>query len=418
MRNTWLVARREYLEKVRTKAFIISTVLIPVLMAGFTVVPGLLASRVSGSKRHIAVVTSSAAFGGMIREQLLKRNVGRDYTVDVDTDSSDAEHDHLKSQVIAGKLDGFLWATDDAVAKRTLVFTGKETGDIIEAGEMQGAIFRAQLRSKLASAGVSAQATDDMLKSFDIETVRLQKGKESKTDNISAMLSAVLIVVLLYTALLMYGIMVMRSVLEEKNSRIVEVMLASVSPKELMSGKILGVGAAGLTQLAIWAIAGGVLSTAGLGMMAAMKGAGFNFNIEPRILIFLPLFFIFGFLLYSSAFAALGAAVNSEQEAQQLQFIVMLPLIMAISSWFPVMREPQGGFAIAVSMFPFTSPIMMFLRLVVSEPPWWQVALSLGLLVATIYGMVLLCARIYRVGILMYGKKPTLPEIIRWLRYA
>jgi ABC-2 type transport system permease protein len=416
MRNTWLVARREYLEKVRTKAFIISTVLIPVLMATFTVFPTWLASRNSSSARHIAVITDDAAFGSMFRDVIAKRNAGRNYKVDVDSDTSDAERERLKSQVIDGKLDGFLWATDEALAHKQLTFSGKATGDIIETGEMQAAVFRAQLRNRLASAGVSNKAMDEMLKSVDIETIRLEKGKEAKTSGMGAFMSTILIIVLLYTTLIMYGIMVMRSVLEEKNSRIVEVMLASVSPRELMAGKILGVGAAGITQLGIWALAGGVLSALGAGMLAMR---GINISLDPRTLIFLPVFFLLGFLLYSSAFAALGAAVNTEQEAQQLQLIVMLPLIIAISSWFPVMREPNGAFALIVSLFPFTSPIMMFLRLVVSDVPFWsQLLPCLLILLATIYGMVLLTARIYRVGILMYGKKPTLPEIIRWLRYA
>ena len=231
----------------------------------------------------------------------------------------------------------------------------------------------------------------------------------------SAFMSTILLVVLLYTTLIMYGIMVMRSVLEEKTSRIVEVMLASLTPKEMMAGKVLGVGAVGITQLIIWAIAGAALSTVGLGAMAS---SGISLNLPPAALIGLPIFFLLGFLLYSSTFAALGAAVNSEQEAQQLQMIVMLPLIIAISSWFVVMRDPNSVFSVIVSLFPFTSPIMMYLRLSVSEPPIWQIALSVAILLVTIYGVISVCARIYRVGILMYGKKPTLPEILRWLRYA
>jgi ABC-2 type transport system permease protein len=415
MRNTWLVARREYLERVRTKAFVISTILIPALMATFTILPTYLATRKSSKAKHIAVVTSTQAFGDTVRERIMN---GRDvnYSVDVVTDSSSSEREALKSRVSSGSLDGFLWATDDALAAHKLIFSGRETGDFIETGELQGAVFMAMLRTRLSASGMNSQQMDDVLKSYHVDTVRIQNGKESKTNGMGAFMSTILLVVLLYTTLIMYGIMVMRSVLEEKNSRIVEVMLASVKPKELMAGKIIGVGAAGITQLIIWAIAGSVLGSAGaLGMKAL---AGVSFSIEPRTLIFLPVFFLLGFTLYSTAFAALGAAVNTEQEAQQLQMIVMLPLIIAISSWFVVMRDPNSVFALVVSMFPFTSPIMMYLRLVVSDPPWYQIAISIGLSVVTIYGMIALCARIYRVGILMYGKKPTLPEIIRWLRYA
>jgi ABC-2 type transport system permease protein len=180
-----------------------------------------------------------------------------------------------------------------------------------------------------------------------------------------------------------------------------------------MAGKVLGVGAVGLSQLMIWGVAAGLLGTPGI-----VAAAGMGLQIPLRVLLWLPVFFLLGFALYSASYAALGASVNTEQEAQQFQLIVMLPLILAITMMYAVIRQPNSGLAIALSLFPFTAPVLMYLRMVVSQPPAWQLALSLGLMLATVYGVVVLCARIYRVGILMYGKRPTLPEILRWLRYA
>jgi ABC-2 type transport system permease protein len=182
-----------------------------------------------------------------------------------------------------------------------------------------------------------------------------------------------------------------------------------------MIGKILGVGAAGLTQAAIWATAGALFSAPS---MLAMKSIAPSMRIPPSALIAFPVFFLLGYLLFSSTFAALGAAVNSEQEAQQFQTVVVLPIILPMLLMMFVIREPNAPVSVALSLFPLTSPILMYLRILVRQPPAWQIATSIGLLLLAIWGLVVLAARIYRVGILMYGKRPTLPEIVKWMKYA
>jgi ABC-2 type transport system permease protein len=207
----------------------------------------------------------------------------------------------------------------------------------------------------------------------------------------------------------------MRSVLEEKSSRVMEVLLSAVTAKELMAGKIVGVGAVGLTQLAVWSLMG---LTVAAPAVAAMREqlAGMQLNLNAVIYFFI--FFILGYLLYSSLFAALGAMVNTEQEAQNLQFFVMLPLILSTVLMMLVMRQPDSTVSMVSSLFPFCTPILMYIRILVQQPPMWQILLSIGLLIATNYGVLVVCSRIYRVGILMYGKRPTLPELAKWLRYA
>jgi ABC-2 type transport system permease protein len=219
---------------------------------------------------------------------------------------------------------------------------------------------------------------------------------------------------LLYRAVIFYGVSVMRAVLEEKNSRVMEVLLSSATSTELMAGKLIGVGAVGLTQIGIWITMASVYA---LPALAASASAG-EIHIAPLTLVAFALFFLLGYLLYSSVYAAVGAVITSEQEGQQLQFIILLPLILAVFMMGPVMRAPDSPVAMWTSMVPFFSPILMYVRIAIQPPPAWQIALSLLLLVATIAGILVLCARIYRIGILMYGKRPTLPEIMKWLKYA
>jgi ABC-2 type transport system permease protein len=221
-------------------------------------------------------------------------------------------------------------------------------------------------------------------------------------------------VMILYMSLLLYGINVMRAVLEEKTSRIMEVMLSVAQAKEMMAGKILGVGAVGLTQIGIWAAVALVyIVPNALAMRGQLKNV-----LSPGLLIWFGIFYLLGFALYSTMYAAIGSMVNSEQEAQQLQFVAVIPLVAAIAVMFSVGQLPNSPLAIWFSMIPFTSPLIMFMRIAVQAPPLWQILLSVALLVGTIYALVLLCAKIYRVGILMYVKRPTLPEIMKWLKYA
>jgi ABC-2 type transport system permease protein len=221
-------------------------------------------------------------------------------------------------------------------------------------------------------------------------------------------------VMLLYAAFLFYGISVMRSILEEKNTRILEVLLSSATSTELMTGKLLGVGAVGLTQMIIWMVMAGTLALPSLAMYPSLSGI----HVSPFALAAFVTFFLLGYLLYSAIYAGIGAIVTTEQEGQQLQIVVVLPLIIAVFIMGPILHAPDSPIALWTSMIPFLSPLLMFARIAVQPPPAWQIGLSLVLLIATIAGILVLSARVYRVGVLMYGKRPTLPEIVKWLKYA
>jgi ABC-2 type transport system permease protein len=439
LRNTWLVIQREYLERVRTRSFIVLTLLLPAIMVGAFVIPAKLSSMKSAKTQRLVVVTSNPQFGEIVRQQLLSSTKpddektaasetaedkddkssdddksANDYAIEVDSNATEAERAALRNRVTSGDIDGYLWLSDDAVAARKVTYSGREAGGFMEKSWLSGQVDRAILLRELSQRGVSGTQADDLLKPVKLETIRLEGSHESKADDKGMFFAIFAMVMLLYTAVIFYGVSVMRAVLEEKNSRVMEVLLSSATSTELMAGKLIGVGAVGLTQIGIWILMAGVYA---LPALAASASTG-EIHFAPLTLVAFALFFLLGYLLYSSVYAAIGAVITSEQEGQQLQFIIILPLIVSVFMMGPVMRAPDAPVAVWTSMVPFFSPVLMYLRVAVQPPPVWQIALSLFLLVATIAGMLILCARIYRIGILMYGKRPTLPEIMKWLKYA
>lgn len=431
MRNTWLIIRREYLERVRTRSFIVLTLLLPAIMGGAFILPMKVATMKSGSKTpHLVVVTSSRQLGELVRAQLLVKDQSSDdeedvpaksasepaadpYVIDLDTHPSDLERIVLRDKITAGTIDGYIWLNDDAITQRKAIYSGRNATDFMEKSDLSRALTRAMAEQQLAGRGVTQEQSDEFFKPVKLEMVQMANGLESKSSG--GMFFLIFgMVMLLYAAVLFYGVSVMRSVLEEKNTRIMEVLLSSTTSTELMAGKLLGVGAVGLTQMLIWIVMAGTLALPSLAIYPSLSGI----HVSPFALVAFVVFFLLGYLLYSAIFAGIGAAVTTEQEGQQLQIIIVLPLVVAVFLMGPILRAPDSPIAVWTSMIPFLSPLLMYVRIAVQPPPAWQIALSLALLIATIAGILLLCARIYRVGVLMYGKRPTLPEIVKWLKYA
>jgi ABC-2 type transport system permease protein len=434
--NTWIIIKREYLERVRQRSFIVLTLLLPAIMIGAFVIPAKLSSMKGSKMQRLVVVTSTPQFGEIVRQQLLASSKpddetsgtgkdkdkdaddddksGRNYAIEVDANASEAERAVLRNRINSGDIDGYLWLSDDAVAARKVSYYGREASGFMEKSWLRDQLDRAILLRELAQRGVGSAQADDLLKPVKLETVRVEGGKETKANDKGMFFAIFAMVMLLYTAVIFYGVSVMRAVLEEKNSRVMEVLLSSATSTELMAGKLIGVGAVGLTQIVIWIVMAGVYALPALAVSASTG----EIRIPPLTLAAFALFFLLGYLLFSSIYAAIGAVITSEQEGQQLQFLIVLPLIISVFMMGPVMRAPDAPVAVWTSMVPFFSPVLMYLRIAVQPPPVWQIALSLLLLVGTIAGILVLCARIYRIGILMYGKRPTLPEIVKWLKYA
>ena len=427
MHNAWLVIQREYIERIRSKAFIIMTLLMPVFMASTILIPALLSNMRSGVTRRIVLVANNRELAEAIKQQLIappiatgtqlrpanKSELPR-FAVEISTDTSDAERDRLRHDVSDGKIDGFLWLTDSDLANRKVVFSAKDVTDFGESIELRNAVQSALVKRQLGRKGMSEPEIESVLKPIDLDSIRIEKGKEGAS-GVAVFLVSFTMVMLLYVNVLVYGFAVMRSIIEEKSSRILEVLLSSVTAKQLLAGKIIGVGAVGLTQVAIWLAIAGAFSLIGL---SSTGSALANVHIPVIGVVAFGVYFVLGYFMYSTMYAALGSMVNSDQEAQQVQWPAMLPIFFAIVMATPVLQHPNSQLAFWASLFPFFTPILMFVRIMAETPPIWQILLSIVLMLLTTWGLLGLSSRIYRVGILMYGKRPTLPELRKWLRYA
>jgi ABC-2 type transport system permease protein len=410
------VVRREYLERVRSKAFIIGTILGPILMGLIMVLPVLIMGR-GGKLLRVAVLDA----GGVLQEEVEEtlREARRDgaprFDVQAPGEGTIPEREEtLRKAVLDGKLDGFLLLPEDAVEASTARYYGRTVSNQRDLSMMRWIVRDLLVAHRLAGAGLDPDRVKELTRDMEWRTLRLSEEGEREEEGLGILLAIVLLMIL-YTSILMWGQVVMGGVIEEKSSRVIEVVASGVPPTQLLAGKLLGVGAAGLTQFLVWSLSLLGISLATAGPVAAGLPMP---EIRPLVLVSFVVFFILGYAFYASLYAAIGAAVNTMQEAQNFIFPVIIPLILGLVCFPVVLESPDGPLAVVLSLVPFLTPLLMFLRIVVLTPPWWQIALSLVLMGAAIWGVLWLSGRIYRVGILMYGKKPTFPELVRWVRHA
>lgn len=429
LKNIWLVAKREYLERVKTKAFVIMTALTPVLIAAFSIGPSALMTMRSKGDRRIVVVSSDAELAANVKRSLetgvsaanpkddsgaqADAFSGLRFLVQTSSDMSEANRKALLGEIDQKQIHGFVWLDEKSVTGHQFDYIAASTTDFLETSRIRGAVRDGAMTQQLQQSGVSAERMQAVLKPFGMDAYQWADGKLKKGE--TQFWSVFILSFAMYMITLMYGMNVLRAVITEKTSRIMEVLLSTLRPSELMSGKIFGVAAVGLTQVAIWIAAGLLLAAPGAFTLSTMIRQA---NLSLSMGLFFGVFFLLGFLLYSALCAALGASVNSEQEAQQFQFIVIMPLILSFFYVFRAMRAPNDPLTVGLSLFPFTAPLVMYTRIILGGVPVWQIVTSVVLMALAIVLVIWLCARIYRVGVLMYGKKPNLPEIIRWIRYA
>ena len=405
MHNIWLIAKREYMERIRTKAFLIATILIPTLMGGGVFGIATLASR-SKATSHVAVVASQPQPAEDLKKDLEN---GKDSKMTVDILPASTPRASLDRKIADKQLDGYLVITPAGVVgqRPSFDFTPRSSADITTSTAIKDALHTVLMREYLGDRGVSAAETAALMAPVTLNII----GKNGERGNSkSSFYVAYVLFFLMYMVVLLYGMNVARSIIEEKTSRVFDVLLATITPDELLAGKILGVGAVGLTQVGIWMIAAGLL--------AARAGAMSGISLSVAQVVFFIVYFALGYALYSSVAAALGAMTNSEQELQQLNMFMMMPLFLCMGMLVPIVTNPNSMLSRIVSEIPFCAPLLMELRISISMPQPWEIALSIGLILVTIYAVLWISSRIYRVGILMYGKKPNLPEILRWLKYS
>jgi ABC-2 type transport system permease protein len=418
MHNILLIAKREYLERIRTKAFIVATILIPTLMAGGIFSTAYIADK-SKSTSHITIVSSQQQLATDLQNEL---EHGKDSNMVVDVvqpspeirNALDAE---LREKSREKGIDGYLWITPatsgDPTARPTFDFTARSSADIVTHDTITDSLRVVLLREQLANRDLAANRIDLLMAPVVVNTIDAG-GQHGSSRN--AFYVAYVFFLLMYMVVLLYGMNVARSIIEEKNSRVFEVLLSTIRSEEILAGKIIGVGGVGLTQVVVWMIAAFAVTATPL--VAHVAGTAAAVSISAAQGIYFIVYFVLGFVLYSSVAAALGAMTNSEQELQQLNMLLMMPLFFCILMLPVVISNPNSLIARLVSLIPFCTPLLMNFRVSISMPQPWEIALSVVLMIATIYAVLWFASRIYRVGILMYGKKPSLPEILRWLKYS
>jgi ABC-2 type transport system permease protein len=425
MRKTWAVIRREFLERVRTKWFIIGTVLGPVFMGLMIVLPILMAERGGGERTVIVVDATTEGFGARVTDALTRLprlSVQRRPVAPADMEQVAAD---LAREVDTTPLDGFLLISDATVAEGRAEYRGANVSSLSDMRTLEVTLRAAVFAERLQREGVEPSVVGRAQIPVELTTVKIRDGQVTGESGESSFFLAYVIWFLLYMAILLYGVQVLGAVVEEKASRIVEVLVSSLRPFDLLAGKVIGVGAVGLLQLGIWLGAGKLIldrraDVARMLGQSAEQAAAIGSMALPEVplgtvALFLT-YFLLGYFLYAAMFAAVAAMVNTEAEARQAQTPVVMLLVIPTVLMIGILNNPDGGMALTLSLVPFTSPIAMPVRWAAAPVPLPEVAGSIGILFLTVVAITWIAGRIYRVGILAYGKKPGLKELVRWVK--
>ncbi|MGA3294694.1 MAG: ABC transporter permease [Candidatus Acidiferrales bacterium] len=422
MRKIWLIVKREYLTRVKTKGFVIGTLIVPLIGIASFLLVGFLVSHGSNRNLRIAIVDNAGGLAESAARSLngALANGKPEFTVSESIDrpaSPGAVEQGLRARINSGALDAYLVIPADL--SQSFELHTRNPGNFALLAPLTVAVNQALIEARLRARGIHVDDMSEIARGADLKVIKVSRSGES-VERGQTIGVAIGLVVLLYMSLLMYGITTMRSVLEEKTTRTMEVLISSVRPFQLLAGKILGVAGVAFTQFLIWIVSLGLLLSYGA-VMAAMFNPGSSFpaiHVPVSLLIWVGFFFFAGYFLYSAMFAAIGAACSTEQDATQLQWLAMGPLVFTMMIYWTVLSDPSSTASIVLSEIPFFAPVLMPLRISVQTPPIWQAALSVVLLLLTTLGVIYCSAKVYRIGVLMYGKRPTLPELARWLRYS
>jgi ABC-2 type transport system permease protein len=455
MRKLLVIVRREYIQRVRTKAFLITTILLPLFVVASAVVPGLLFSLKSGGATRLAVVDETGKLYESVRDSIqharggddedegeaqaqmpargmpdanneeqmrqMGKAMGQHYEIErVQPDGRSIEQlrAELDGRVRNKELDAYLILPANVLAPEGKAeYRARNLGDVITTSQIRHALRAAVIEQRMRDAHIDPLRVRELSKEIEMDAFKAGAGGAGKDTGASFGL-ALGVGLFTYMIILLYGQMLLSSVVEEKTTRVSEVLFSSVKPFQLMAGKLIGVSLAGLTQLAIWLLAFLAFATFGA---VALKASGMNFTlptVPPIFFVCAVLYFLVGFFMYGTIYVLVGSMVTSEKEAGQMAMPIIFLSVVSIYLAFPVIRSPNSPLAFWVSISPFFSPVTMLVRIVTETPPLWQIALSLAVGVGTTVALTWVAARIYRVGMLMYGKSASLPEVWRWVRQS
>ena len=415
--NAILIIRREYKEHVKKKSFVIGTILVPFLMVAFLIVPILLAFLQPDEQLSVAVVDHTG-------------QIGERFAAAVDDTTKDGEPRYVfrqeppdeerKKELIAAlnddELDIVLEIPEDVLESSDVKYITRDVRNFQVLEDFESHLTNVVIERRLAREGLQFDEVASLTTRVKLAVSQITKSGEVEKKSILGEWGLVFIfVMILYMSLLTWGITISRSILEEKGSRIIEVLLSSVEPRDLLLGKVVGIGLAGFTQLAIWSVVGVAMTAFG---GAATIEVLADVKLSYSVFVYFILYFLLGFLLYASMFTVIGSICSTEQDAQQLQGLVTMPLIVPILVLMFIVQSPNSTLAVVLSLIPLFTPMVMLGRIIVLQPAAWEIALSIVLMVASIYLSVTFSARVFRLGILMYGKRPSLQEVFQWYRSA
>jgi len=425
MDKLWVITAREYVERVRTRWFLFSTVFGPVFFALLMIVPAIMARRTQASEEVSRIVVFDATgrqLGRRVADGLSVGMIGdtaRTRVQELTPDRLAPAESAATREIVRGELTGYLVLDSAALGGRRVRYAGRNASAEADMDLIRRVVRESVMQTRLEMAGVEPDRSASLVRTqleFDLERITDRGRGGSATVSVRF---ALIILFTLYMALMLYGQAVLRGVMEEKQTRVAEVVVSSVEPWKLLGGKVIGVGAVGLTQFAVW-ISSAILLLRYRGQILERLGASAMSFTTPDVTIgmgiVLLLFFVTGYVFYSSLFAAVGAMVSSEQEAQQALMPIILLLVSSFVFFPPILSKPTSGLAHTLSWLPFSAPIVMPLRIAVIPVAGWEVAVSLISVAAGSYIAVWIAARIYRTGMLMYGKRPSMREVARWLR--
>jgi len=432
MKNILLVAKREFLNQVKNKTFLIMTILAPLLIVLFGGIVGFMI-KANNNQKSIAIIDESALFSNEFKST--PDEIYFHYPVQEFQKIKDSlsESESLNALLVIPKVEDSTHFS--SLEKNIKLYTNGNLNSTYST-ELEFKIAEKIKSLKLAKQGITKEKLDDAKTSVSISTFNVKEGKEDKGTFLKTAMAGILMYVV-FMFIMIYGVRVMRSVIEEKNNRVVEIIISSVKPFHLMMGKILGTTFVALTQFGIWITMTLILTFSFPFLMKSRiqtqqvdKAIAENPDMMekinnsvqtvlsfdyPLIIIVFLLFFLLGYILYSAMFAAIGSAVDNDTDTQQFTFIAILPLSLGLYGGFSIINNPDGPVGFWLSMIPFTSPIAMIARIPFGVP-FWQIILSLFILIVSIIGMTFMASKIYRTGILMYGKKASFKELWKWIR--
>ncbi len=429
-----IVARREFLQRVKTKGFWIGTVVFPVFAVAMTILPSLFLARTSTSHQVVVVDETGRVAPELLKDrprakadplknpggaEAEKRTARLAFTVEPTETDTKAQQESLRKRVLAKEVDAWIWITPGVLKGDSVEYRGRSVSNFMTQGELERRLTDAVRRVRLADAGLDPDKIGALSAPVGLKTIRVSAEGSRAEGGAGGFFFAYILFFMLFLGLIIWGQQVMNGVLDEKSTRVVEVLVSSVKPFELMMGKLTGICLVGLTQFGIWLLSLVVVTAPGLITSLASMPDDFKLPTLPvtTAVHFLG-FFVLGFMINSSFYAALGAAFNNQQEAQQAAGTMSLLFSVPAIIMPMVINAPSSKLAVVTSLIPLFTPVLMPLRIVVETPPAWQIALGYVLTFGFLIAMVWFCSRIYRVGILMYGKKPTIPELLRWVRYS